>query len=268
MGPLPPGIYGYREDGFNDVVYENGPDGKPKRRSVQEARKLLAEAGYPDGRDGKTGQPLVLYLDTVSRGPDDAARLNWYRRQFAKLDIQLEIRTTDWNRFQEKIRTGNTQMFFLGWNADYPDPENFLFLLYGPNGMNNGDGENKARYGNAEFDRLFEQMRNMENGPARQAIVERMVKIAREDAPWVWGFHPKEYGLSHQWVKNSKPNNMARNGLKYVRIDAERREQLREQWNRPVVWPSLLVVLLLILGSLPAYLSYRRRERLVVRPAA
>ena len=267
MGPLPPGIYGYRDDGYNDVVYEAGPDGKPRRKAIGSARKLMAEAGYPDGRDAKTGQPLVLYLDTVSRGPDDAARLNWYRRQFAKLDIQLEIRATDWNRFQEKIRTGNTQLFFLGWNADYPDPENFMFLLYGPNGMNNGDGENKARYSNPEFDRLFEQMRNMDNGPARQAIVDRMVKIAREDAPWVWGYHPKEYGLSHRWVKNSKPNNMARNGLKYIRVDASLRERLREEWNRPVVWPALLVVLALMLASIPAWVSYLRRERLVVKPA-
>jgi ABC-type transport system substrate-binding protein len=268
QGPLPPGIYGYRDDreGMNPVVYD-WVDGKPKRKSVEQARKLLAEAGFPDGRDAKTGQPLVLYLDTVSRGPDDASRLNWYRRQFAKLDIQLEIRATDWNRFQEKIRTGNTQMFFLGWNADYPDPENFMFLLYGPNGMLNGDGENKARYANPEFDRLFERMRNMDNGPARQALVDQMVKIAREDAPWVWGYHPKDYGLSHQWVKNSKPNNMARNGLKYVRIDAELRERLREQWNRPVVWPAVLVLIALVLAGLPAWFGYRRRERMAARPA-
>jgi oligopeptide transport system substrate-binding protein len=266
MGPLPPGIYGYREDDYNSVVYDR-VDGKPKRKPLEAARKLLAEAGFPDGRDARNGQPLVLYLDTVSRGPDDASRLNWYRRQFARLDIQLEIRTTDWNRFQEKIRTGNTQMFFLGWNADYPDPENFMFLLYGPNGMQNGDGENKARYSNPAFDRLFEQMRNMENGPARQAIVDQMVRIAREDAPWVWGYHPKDYGLSHQWVKNSKPNAMARNGMKYVRVDAELRERLREEWNRPVVWPSIVVLALLVLAGVPAWLSYRRRERMAAGPA-
>ena len=44
--------------------------------------------------------------------------------------MQLAVRATDWNRFQEKIRKGNVQIF-LGWNADYPDPENFLFLLHG-----------------------------------------------------------------------------------------------------------------------------------------
>ena len=260
MGPLPPGIFGYRDDaaGYNPVVYD-WVDGKPKRKPISAAKKLLAEAGYPDGRDARSGQPLVLYLDTVGRGPDDAARLSWYARQFAKIDVQLEVRATDWNRFQEKIRSGNTQMFFLGWNADYPDPENFMFLLYGPNGTQ--DGENKSRYASPAFDRLFEEMRNMENGSRRQAIVDQMVKIAREDAPWVWGFHPKDYALSHAWVSPAKPNKMARNTLKYARVDPALRERKRAEWNRPVEWPLVAIMLVLIAASAPAYLSYRRREK-------
>ena len=133
QGPIPPGLFGFKEgeQGINPVIYD-WVNGEAKRKPIEHAHKLLAEAGYPDGRDAKTGQPLVLYLDTTSRGPGDKSRLDWYRKQLAKLDIQLEIRTTDWNRFQEKVRTGNVQLFFLGWNADYPDPENFLFLLHGP----------------------------------------------------------------------------------------------------------------------------------------
>jgi len=266
MGPLPPGIFGYREDGggYNPVVYDR-VGGRPARKPIEAAKKLLAEAGYPDGRDEKTGKPLVLYLDTTDRGPDSAAQLTWYRRQFAKIDLQLEIRSTDWNRFQEKVRQGNTQMFFLGWHADYPDPENFMFLLYGPNGTQ--DGENKARYANPEFDRLFERMRNMDSGPERQAIIDQMIKIAREDAPWIWGFHPKVYALQHSWVRPGKPNVIARNTLKYARVDPELRERKRDEWNRPVVWPLGLILAALLLAGMPAYLSYRRRERMAARPA-
>ena len=64
------------------------------------------------------------------------------------------------------------------------------------------------------FDRLFEQMKNLDNGPERQAVIDRMVTILRDDAPWAWGFHPKDYGLYHAWLTNVKPNQMARNSLK------------------------------------------------------
>ena len=267
-GPIPPGIFGYREGagGVNPVVYES-KDGAVKRKPISAARKLLAEAGYPDGRDARTGQPLVLYLDTVQRGPGDKPRLDWYRRQFAKLNIQLEIRATDWNRFQEKIRGGNTQLFFLGWNADYPDPENFMFLLNGPQSRAKTQGENAANYQNPEYDRLFERMKNMDNGPARQAIIDRMVDIVREDAPWVWGFHPLDYSLAHDWLSNLKPNQMARNGIKYLRIDARERAEKRREWNRPVVLPIVVILVLLLLSALPAVIAYRRRERAAARPA-
>ncbi len=261
QGPIPPGIFGFRggDDSFNPVVYEKSGSAW-RRKSIAQAKKLIAEAGYPNGRDAATGQPLVLYLDTTGGGPGGKARLDWYRKQFQKIDIQLEFRTTDWNRFQEKIRKGNTQLFFLGWNADYPDPENFMFLLHGPQGAVKQGGENKANYSNPEFDRLFEQMKNMESGPERQVIIDRMVSVLRQDAPWVWGYHPKDYSLYHAWLANVKPNQMARNGLKFYRLDPARREVGRAAWNQPVVWPVLLFLALLVLGTLPALRTWRARE--------
>ena len=261
QGPIPPGIFGFREgkDSFNPVVYEEA-GGLWRRRSVAQAKKLMTEAGYPNGRDAKTGQPLVLYLDTTGGGPGGKARLDWYRKQLQKIDVQLELRTTDWNRFQEKIRKGNTQLFFLGWNADYPDPENFMFLLNGPQGGVKFGGENKANYSNPEYDRLFENMKNMENGPERQAVIDRMVEVLRQDAPWVWSYHPKDYGLFHTWLYNVKPNQMARNGLKFYRLDAAQREARRAEWNRPVVWPALLLLAILVLFTLPALRTWRARE--------
>jgi ABC-type transport system substrate-binding protein len=268
QGPVAPGIFGYREgrEGINPVVYD-WVDGKPQRKSLEVARKLLAEAGYPNGRDARTGQPLVLYLDTVSRGPGDKAAFDWYRRQFEKLSIQLEIRTTDWNRFQEKIRKGATQLFRLGWNADYPDPENFLFLLYGPQSRAKNQGENASNYRNPEYDALFERMKNMPNSSERQKIIDRMVEIARRDAPWIWGSHGKEYSLRHSWLANDKPNNMARNNIKYLKVDTEKRAALRAAWNKPILWPLGLILLALVASAVPAVVSYRRRERMAARPA-
>ena len=258
QGPIPPGIFGYHEgkESINPVVYD-WVDGKPQRKPITVAKRLLTEAGYPNGRDAKTGTPLVLYLDSVV-SPASKPQLDWYRKQFAELGLQLEIRGSDFNRFQDKIRKGNTQMFSLGWNADYPDPENFLFLFYGPNATVKNDGENKSNYSNAEFDRLFERVGNMENTPERQVLIDRMVTILRNDAPWIWGFHPKSYALVHEWVKNSKPNQMARNSLKYQSIDGSLRARKRLAWNRPVVWP--LVTLIIAIAAL-AWLGLRAWRR-------
>jgi len=267
--PLAPGIFGQRlgKDGVNPVTHE-WKDGKAQRRPLEEAKKLLAEAGYPDARDAKTGQPLVLYLDTTSRGPGDKAVMDWWRKQFAKISVQFEPRQTDWNRFQEKLRKGSTQLFIVGWSADYPDPENFMFLLHGPQSRAKHQGENAANYANPEFDALFERMRNMPNGPERQQIIDRMNEIFRRDAPWIGGFHPKNFALFHSWLGNAKVNEISDNKLKYLKVDAASRESLRREWNRPVLWPLLILFFVLLVSILPAIRTYRRRERMAARPAA
>jgi ABC-type oligopeptide transport system substrate-binding subunit len=183
------------------------------------------------------------------------------RKQFAKLDVDLEIRDTDYNRFQDKMLRGDAQIFQWGWNADYPDPENFLFLLYGPNIKVGNNGENAANYQNPEFDRLFERMKNMDNGPERQAIIDRMVEIVRRDAPWAFGFHPKRFILHHAWYQNTKPNLMANNTLKYKRIDPALRAQQRAAWNRPQLLPIAVALLVPVAAVLPAVIRHIRRSR-------
>jgi len=102
----------------------------------------------------------------------------------------------------------------------------------------------------------------MPNSPERQKIIDRMVDLVRRDAPWIGGFHPVTYGLAHAWMQNGKPNNMARNNLKYLRVDVAQRAARRLQWNRPVLWPIAVIVLLLAAVTVPAVVAYRRRERM------
>jgi len=262
QSPLPPGIFGYEggEDGLNAVVYD-WVDGKPRRKPVAVARQLMVEAGYPNGRDEKSGEPLVIYLDTTSGGMGEKSRLDWLTRQFAKIDVQLVVRSTDFNRFQDKIRKGNVQLYYLGWNADYPDPENFFFLLHGAETRVAHGGENSSNYVNPEFDRLFARMKNMDNTPERLQIVRQMNRILHHDAPWDFGLHPKSYTLGHRWLKNRKPNDVGNNILKYQRIDAVDRANARREWNRPVSWPLVLGIALLALAIIPGVIGYRRRER-------
>ena len=266
QGPIPPGIFGYREGaaGINRHIYD-WVDGQPRRKSIAEAKRLLAEAGWPNGREAKSGEPLVINLDTTATGVGAKARIDWLNKQFARIDTQLVVRSTDYNRFQEKVRKGAVQLFYFGWNADYPDPENFMFLLHGKQGKVKHTGENAANYENPEYDRLFDRMKAMENGAERQELIERMTAILRVDAPWIWGFHPKDYTLRHAWLTNRKPSKVGHNTLKYQRVDAALREQRRAEWNRPVVWPLLLLVLVLGAAIWPAWRGYRRRETATAR---
>ena len=263
MSPLPPGIFGYHEGeaGINPYVYNWGSDRKaPVRKSNEYARQLMEQAGYPGGRD-KDGKPLVITFDNAWKDIGSRPMISWYTKQLDLLGIKLQNRTTDYNRFQDKMRKGNFQIFSWGWNADYPDPENFFFLLVGDNSKVKHLGENAANYENNEFDALFRVMENMDNSPKRLEIIRRMIGILQKDSPWAWGFHPVAFGLRHEWVGNSKPNQMANNSMKYIKIDPIIREEKRREWNSPNIWPVVIVAALLIVGSLPGVFSLRRKNR-------
>lgn len=264
MSPLPQGIPGSREgspEGVNPITHKL-VDGKYVRRSIDDARKLMVEAGYPDGRDVKTGKPLVINYDFYAAPtPEMKPEIDWVVRQFAKLNIQLEVRATDNNQFQDKVRKGKHQVFWLGWNADYPDAENFLFLLYGPNAKSVSDGENTANYQNPEYDKLFAQLKSMDDGPQKQALIDTMVHMLQVDAPWSFGFYPYASSAVQSWVKNSKPAILIRDQGRYLRLDRAKREAELAAWNHPIWWPLLLIGGALLAVVLVARASLRRRER-------
>ena len=262
QGVIPPGIFGHQQGkkGINPIVYK-WVDGEVVRRDINDAKKLLVKAGYQNGINPKTNRPLLVYFDAVGGGAEDKSFFDFLRKQFKKINLSLIVRNTDYNRFQEKMSKGNAQMFMWGWNADYPDPENFLFLLYGPNGKVKANGENAANYSNPKFDALFEQMETMPNSNKRLEIIEKMNAIIRYDSPWLWGYHPQDFSLFHQWYFNVKPNLMAHNTLMYKRIDVEKRFIARKEWNKPVYWPVIIFLILLIAVIYPAWKTYITKER-------
>ena len=115
QGPLPNGIFGSRQstpEGVNPYTHRL-VDGLPVRRSIEDAKKLMVEAGYPEGRDVRTGRPLVVNYDYYALPtPERKVEIDWMVRQFAKIDIQLEVRATDNNQFQDKVRKGKHQVFW------------------------------------------------------------------------------------------------------------------------------------------------------------
>ena len=268
MSPLPQGIPGSREgtpDGVNPVTHKL-VDGKYVRRSIEEARQLMVEAGYPNGRDVKTGRPLVINYDFYAvPTPERKPEIDWVVRQFAKLDIQLDVRATDNNQFQDKVRKGKHQVFWLGWNADYPDAENFMFLLYGPNSKSVSDGENTWNYQNPEYDKLFTQLKALDDGPEKQAVIDKMMAILREDAPMSFGFYPYSSVAIQGWMSNSKPAILIRDHGRYLRLDTAERKARLAEWNRPLWWPLLALAALAFVAFWAARKTLRRRERMNAR---
>ena len=154
---------------------------------------------------------------------------------------------------------------FWGWLADYPDPENYLFLLYGPNSKAKADGENTTNYENAEYDKRYKQLQLMDDGPAKQKVIDEMVALVQQDAIWSFGYFPFASGAYQPWVSNGKPGIMVRDMARYYRIDPALRAKKQAEWNHPTWWPPVLIVALLVLAVWGARRSFRQRERLNAR---
>ncbi len=266
--PFPPGLFGSREGqgSFHNPVTHKLVDGKVVRRSVDDAKKLLAEAGYPGGRDAVTGKPLVLNYDFQRAvTPEFKSENDWMVKQFAKLGIQLEIRATDFNQYQDKTLKGKHQIYWAGWLADYPDAENFSFLLYGPNAKSKSNGENISNYENADYDALHRQLQLLDDGPVKQAAMDRMTAILQHDAPWAFGYFPWGGMAFQQWVYNGKPSILIRDMAKYYRVDPKLRAAKQAEWNAPVRWPLVLAALALLLLIWAGRRSVRARETATAR---
>jgi len=270
QGPVPPGVFGSREgtiEGVNRVTHRL-VNGVPVRRPIEDAKRLMVEAGYPNGRAADTGKPLVLNYDYQrTPTPEIKSEIDWMVKQFAKLGIQLEVRATDFNQHQEKLLKGKAQIVWGGWLGDYPDAENFLFQLYGPNAKAVSQGENAINYSNPAYDKLFVRMQTLDDGPERQKVIDEMVAIAREDSPWAWGYWPYVALAFQPWLHNGKPSILIRDQVKYYRVDPVARVVRQAEWNKPTWWP----ILLLAAGALALVWvgrrSYRARQDATAKAA-
>ena len=267
-GIVPPGLFGYREDGpeaFNEVVFTKNAKGEVVRRSLDEAKALMEKAGYPGGIDQHTGKPLVLNFDYQSASQGSKSLLEWFQRQFAKLGIQLEIRATDFNRFQDKLSTGGVQIFLAGWQADYPDAENFLFLFYSPQGRVEFGGSNETNYTSKKFDRDFARMQYLDDTPEKQQLIDRMTKRLQEDAPLLFGYFPSNVAAYHAWIDSAKPSGMVKNHLQYLGVNAAERVEKIKAWNHPILWPLVLIALGLLALIWGAKGVLKRRDQVTLR---
>jgi oligopeptide transport system substrate-binding protein len=245
---LSPGIYGYQKDFKNPYAF-----------NLEKAKRLITEAGYPNGIDPKTGQPLEITMDCVANSSDERLVAEYEQRQFQQLGIRVKIIENTFARSEEKQDEGNFQLSSgSGWGADYPDPEDYFFLFTSSNFP--PQGKNVGRYKNEEFDRLFDKMATMDDGPARMEIVHRMNDILIEDCPIILNFNQAYYGLVQPWAPATQRNMLLQVGLKYAYVDPVLREKKRKEWNPVAIWPLPIAAALVLAGLMYGVRLNRRRN--------
>ena len=186
IGVLPPGM---------PACKESRPGWK---KDLVKARELMAQAGYPEG---KGLAPITMLIrndvDTKNIGQ---AMVN----DFEKIGIRISLEAVDWNRFLEMVDKEPVPMFLLGWVADYPDPDNFLYVLFNAKQFNSAG--NYMCYSNPEVDKLTEDARKLTDMSERAKLYERAEDIILDEAPWICTYHLISKVLLRKEVKGIREN--------------------------------------------------------------
>jgi len=211
--PLPPGVAGY-DPKFVSPTLEYNP---------AKAKALLDMFGFIDRdgdgyRENPDGSPLVFDHAWYPRQRERQRNQLWkssmddigIRVTFDKVEKLPELR--------KQARFGKVQSMSYGWIADYPDGENFLQL------MSRGSiGQaNYAMFDLPEYNELYERAKRLPDGPERNAIYAKMVKLICVYVPWMVETYKQETILMHPWLLNYKKHPFAHEPWRYLDIDLAR----------------------------------------------
>ncbi len=208
QSPIPPNIDGYDPDLKNPNT----------QFDIEKAKKLMAEAGYPEGK----GFPEITY-DTLSTTTSRQMG-EFLQNSMKKIGINIKVRSNTWPQFQQKIKTKQTELWGIAWSADYPDAQNFLQLFYS---KNHPPGPNESLFSNADFDKLYEEALLMPPGAKRTSHYKKMTKILVEEMPWIYNIHRELPRIYHGWLKNYKENSLNHDFFKFLRVDAKERAKVK-----------------------------------------
>lgn len=208
---VPPGLAGYRKEFKNPFT----------KLDLEQAKKFLAEAGYPGGK----GLPPV----TVQTRNETVARqiLEHFAKCMDKIGIKINVGMNTWPELVNKVTKKQHQMYTMAWGADYPDAENFLGLLYCPN---QSPGSNGANYCNPDFDNLYKVATIMQDSPERTAMYEKMNEMVAAEVPWIFSFNRTKFYLSHAWLKNFKFTEFTYTQFQYLSLDLEVKKELGKKF--------------------------------------
>lgn len=161
---LPPGMPGY-----SDTI--KGP-----QYDVAKAKALLAEAGYANGLPGE----IELAYNTSKNHQSIAEAV---QADLKEVGIKAKLINMDWGVYISKLDSGQSQLFRNGWIADYPDPDNFLDILF--HSRNAGPGGNTTFYKNPKVDTLLDEAKTMKTSDERWEKYHEVERIIATDVPLV-----------------------------------------------------------------------------------
>jgi oligopeptide transport system substrate-binding protein len=209
QSPLPPGIAGF-DPTLKTIAQIYDPAA---------ARALLDKFGYKD-RDGDgyrelpDGKRLIVERWSPPILRERQIDELWKKNMDA-IGIRIAFHKEQLPELRKMARAGKIQMRGDGWNADYPDADNFMQLLYGPNIGQSND----SRFNQPEFNALFEQSRKLPDSPGRTKIFNRMTQLMLVYAPWKLTHHLIEDHMVYAWVVAYKPHPIRAEIWKYLDID-------------------------------------------------
>ncbi len=209
QSPLPPGIAGF-DPTLKTIAQIYDPAA---------ARALLDKFGYKD-RDGDgyrelpDGKRLIVERWSPPILRERQIDELWKKNMDA-IGIRIAFHKEQLPELRKMARAGKIQMRGDGWNADYPDADNFMQLLYGPNIGQSND----SRFNQPEFNALFEQSRKLPDSPERTKIFDRMTQLMLVYAPWKLTHHLIEDHMVYAWVVAYKPHPIRAEIWKYLDID-------------------------------------------------
>ena len=208
-----PNTYGY-DPQFKS---ENG-DVDPAR-----AKALLDLFGYVDRngdgwRDRPDGSPLVLRYASQPSQVDRQFEELW-KKSMDAVGLRLVIETAQWPEQLKKARAGQLMMWQLGGSASAPDVQDALQTLYGPA----AGGQNLARFRLPAFDKLYDRMQSLPDGPERLALIHQANKLLLAYAPEKYNVHRVSTDLAQPWLAGYRRPPFGHQFWQYVDIDDTKR---------------------------------------------